>query len=37
MPQSIGKIGLVGVGAVGGFYGLMLHTGGGRYSFPFAK
>ena len=25
MPQSIGKIGLVGVGAVGGFYGLMLH------------
>jgi 2-dehydropantoate 2-reductase len=28
MPQSIGKIGLVGVGAVGGFYGLMLHQAG---------
>ena len=28
MPQSIGKIGLVGVGAVGGFYGLMLHKSG---------
>ena len=28
MPQLIGKIGLVGVGAVGGFYGLMLDQGG---------
>ena len=28
MPPPIGKIGLVGVGAVGGFYGLMLHQAG---------
>jgi len=33
MPQSIGKIGLVGVGAVGGFYGLMLHQTGENIHF----
>jgi 2-dehydropantoate 2-reductase len=33
MTQSIGKIGLVGVGAVGGFYGLMLHQGRGDVHF----